>query len=94
MPRLTKKQVADVIVALGVDPRVVTVDMLQHAMRIEFEHGKVDPRTNVTNDDLISTAKIALAHIKEGLRYYDLLEKLELQLAKTRKRCGRPHVFL
>lgn len=34
-------------------------------INIELEHGKINPSTNVTNDDLITTAKIALAHLNE-----------------------------
>ena len=38
---------------------------------IELEHGKISPKTNVTNDDLIVTAKIALAHLNEYPNYYN-----------------------
>ncbi|MBE6113823.1 MAG: hypothetical protein E7191_01940 [Erysipelotrichaceae bacterium] len=38
---------------------------------IELEHGSMSPATNVTNDDLILTAKIALAHLNEHPKYYD-----------------------
>ena len=40
-------------------------------INIELEHGKVNPLTNVTNDDLEMTAKIALAHLNEFPNYYD-----------------------
>jgi len=40
-------------------------------INIEFEHGLVNPITNVTNDDLLMTAKIALAHLNEYPNYYD-----------------------
>ena len=40
-------------------------------INIELEHGTVNPKTNVTNDDLIKTAKIALAHLNEFPNYYD-----------------------
>ncbi len=39
-------------------------------INIESEHGKVYPKTNVTNDDLITTSKIALAHLNEFPNYY------------------------
>lgn len=44
---------------------------------MELEHGLVDPKTNVTNDDSLMTGKIALAHLNEIRDYYDRLEKLE-----------------
>ena len=40
-------------------------------MNVELEHGYVNPNTNVTNDDLLITAKIALAHLKEYPNYYN-----------------------
>jgi hypothetical protein len=38
---------------------------------IELEHGKVNPKTNVTDDDLLKTAKVALAHLNEYPNYYN-----------------------
>lgn len=40
-------------------------------LNIELEHGTVNPTTNVTNDDLEMTAKIALAHLYEYNDYYN-----------------------
>ena len=40
-------------------------------INIELEHGTISPKTNVTNDNLIKTAKIALAHLKEFPNYYN-----------------------
>lgn len=44
---------------------------LLEGMNIELEHGLVNPKTNVTNDDLITTTKIALAHLNEFPNYYN-----------------------
>lgn len=40
-------------------------------INIELEHGTISPETNVTNDDLVLTAKIALAHLNEFPNYYN-----------------------
>lgn len=40
-------------------------------INIEVEHGTINPSTNVTNNDLIMTAKIALAHLNEFPNYYN-----------------------
>lgn len=40
-------------------------------LNIELEHGTINPKTNVTNDDLEMTAKIALAHLNEYPNYYN-----------------------
>ena len=44
---------------------------LLDGINIELEHGTVSPKTNVTNDDLVMTAKIALAHLNEFPNYYN-----------------------
>ena len=46
-------------------------------LNVELEHGTISPATNVTNDDLIMTAKIVLAHLNELPNYYTLLEEME-----------------
>ncbi len=40
-------------------------------LNVELEHGTSNPKTNVTNDDLITTAKIAMAHLNEFPNYYN-----------------------
>jgi len=46
-------------------------------MNVELEHGTRAPETNVTNDDPLTTGKIALAHLREFPDYYVRLDKLE-----------------
>jgi len=40
-------------------------------INIELEHGMSNMNTNVTNDNLILTSKIALAHLEEFPNYYN-----------------------
>jgi len=40
-------------------------------LNIELEHGTRNINTNVTDDDLEKTAKIALAHLEEFPDYYN-----------------------
>ena len=40
-------------------------------INVELEHGLINPFTNVTNNDLITTSKIALAHLNEFPNYYN-----------------------
>ena len=44
---------------------------LLRGMNVELEHGSITPNTNVTDNDLIKTAKIALAHLNEFPNYYN-----------------------
>lgn len=48
-----------------------TPEELLEGINIETEHGNINSKTNVTNDDLILTAKIALAHLNEFPNYYN-----------------------
>jgi len=54
-------------------------------MNVELEHGTVHPATNLTDDKLVPTAKIALAHLNEFKLYYRALEKMEESLKDTEK---------
>lgn len=62
---------------LGIDWQRFDVEQFRDGMDVELEHGSVDPLTNVTNDDPLMTAKIALAHLNEFPDYYIRLEKME-----------------
>jgi len=50
---------------------------LRRGINEEFEHGKRTPETNVTNDDLETTTKIAVAHLRERDDFYDGLAVVE-----------------
>jgi hypothetical protein len=55
------------------------VEQFRSGMNVELEHGSQDPRTNVTNDDPITTGRIAWAHLNEFADYYTRLEAMEEQ---------------
>ena len=54
-----------------------TLKQFHLGLNVELEHGKRNAFTNVTNNDEILTAKIALAHLSEFPDYYTRLDKLE-----------------
>lgn len=56
---------------LGINFDRFTLDEFLTGLNVEKEHGLINPKTNVTNDDLITTAKIALAHLNEYPNYYN-----------------------
>jgi len=53
------------------------VEQFRMGLDVELEHGTVDPKTNVTDDDPLMTGKIALAHLNEIPDYYTRLYKME-----------------
>jgi len=62
---------------LGIKWDKFDLDQFRRGMDVELEHGLVDSKTNVSNDDALTTGKIALAHLNEFPDYYDRLEKME-----------------
>lgn len=62
---------------LGVDWTRIELEELRRGMEVELEHGKRDPATDVTGDDLLLTGKIALAHLNEFPDYYTRLARME-----------------
>lgn len=75
--RFTAEEARKIGEALGIDWTKFDVDQYRMGMDVELEHGKVDPHTNVTDDDPMITGKIALAHLNEFADYYTRLEKME-----------------
>jgi len=67
---------------LGVDWSRWDVEQFRMGMDVELEHGTRDMRTNVTDDDPVLTAKIALAHLNEFPDYYTRLEEMEQEAEK------------
>lgn len=56
---------------LGITFDKFSIEEFLDGINIEVEHGYNNPKTNVTNDNLITTAKIALAHLNEFPNYYN-----------------------
>lgn len=65
--------------ALGINWKKIDLEQFRRGLEVELEHGARDRETNVTNDDLTLTGKIAWAHLKEFPDYYTRLDKLEAE---------------
>ncbi len=79
--RVSEDDAAMAAEALGIDLSVVpwSLDELRRGLNSELGHGTVDPDTNVTDDDLVIMAKIALAHLNEIPDYYTRLAAMEAE---------------
>jgi hypothetical protein len=66
---------------IGIDWAMSRFDVQQFrmGMDVELEHGTHDPETNVTDDDVSVTAKIARAHLNEFPDYYSRLAVMEAE---------------
>lgn len=62
---------------LGIDWSKFDCEQFCMGLDVELEHGACDSYTNVTNDDILTTGKIALAHLNEFPDYYTRLAKME-----------------
>lgn len=92
--RVSKQKVKQLAKKLRVNTDVVPVDTLQLATKIELEHGLENAKTNVTQNDLEMTFKIALAHLDEYPDYYERLIKMEEKANKYWKRRRKPSIWL
>ena len=65
------KDIMEVAKKLRIDFTKFPLSDFITGINIELEHGLINPYTNVTNNNLLTTAKIALAHLNEFPNYYN-----------------------
>ena len=65
------KEIMMVAKYLNIDFSKFPFDDFKRGINIELEHGRENMNTDVTDNDLIKTAKIALAHLNEFPNYYN-----------------------
>ena len=84
--KISKRLVKKFAKELDINTDILPVDTMIEGMKIELEHGLVNLKTNITNNDLLMTLKISLAHFNEsGPCYYTELKKMEDRLSKKWK---------
>ena len=81
-PPISQEMAARIARELGVAGEV-DLEQLRIGMEVELEHGRRDPLTNVTDDDPVMTAKIALAHLREFADYYVRLAVMEREAERA-----------
>jgi len=59
----TTEEAREIGNSLNVDWGKIDLEEFRKGLGIELEHGTVNPRTNLTNDDPIATGKVTLAHL-------------------------------
>ena len=84
--RYNTNNVRKIAKRLGIKFDKFSINQFTHGMNVESEHGKKNKKTNVTNDDPMITAKIALAHLNEFPDYYVRLDKMEKEANKFWKK--------
>ena len=76
---LDEARVAAERIGIAWDGSPFSLEQFRMGMDVEFEHGTRDPQTNVTDDDVIMTAKIARAHLNEFPDYCTRLARMEAE---------------
>jgi predicted phosphoribosyltransferase len=84
--RISRIKIKKLANDLNVNLDLISIDDIIEGVKVELEHGYISPKTNITNNDLLMTLKIALAHFEEsGPLYYKELKKMEIKLLKKWK---------
>ena len=65
------KDILEVANILNIDFTKFSLNDFITGINIELEHGLINQKTNLTNNNLLLTAKIALAHLNEFPDYYN-----------------------
>jgi len=78
-PKVSAEEAKKILAQVNVERMKIDVDEFRRGLEVELEHGTQFRDANVTNNHPIITGKIVLAHLKESLYYYKLLEVAELE---------------
>jgi hypothetical protein len=80
-PAFSREQARRIGEELGIgwDASRFDVDQFRMGLGVELEHGRRDAETNVSDDDELTTGKIARAHLNEFPDYYTRLAKMEAE---------------
>ena len=78
-PRVTAKEAKIILKMVNTSKMPITLEEFRMGLDVELEHGTMFRDANVTNNHPLITGKIVLAHMKESLDYYKLLEVAELE---------------
>jgi hypothetical protein len=79
---ITNDQAKEIGEKLCIDWTSFDLEQFRMGMTVELEHGTINQVTNVSDDDLTITGKIALAHLTEFADYYTRLDKMEEEAKK------------
>jgi hypothetical protein len=78
-PRTTAKEAKIILKIVNTGKMPIDPEEFRTGLDVELEHGTRFKDANVTNNHPIITGMIVLAHMKESLDYYKLLEVAELE---------------
>ena len=78
-PSITEQEAEIILKTINVSGMKIDVEDFRKGLEVELEHGTRYDDANITNNHPLLTGKIVMAHLKESLDYYRLLEVAELE---------------
>ena len=89
--KFSRQEAREIGQRIGIDWDTSRFDVEQFRMglEVELEHGRRDPATNVSDDDEMTTGKIAWAHLNEFPDYYTRLAQMEAEAERYWAERGR-----
>jgi len=78
-PKATTKEAKIILNIVNTKKMPIELEEFRTGLDVELEHGTRFKDANITNNHPIITGMIVLAHMKESLDYYKLLEVAELE---------------
>jgi hypothetical protein len=88
--KFSEQEAREIGERIGIDWDTARFDVEQFriGLAVELEHGRRDPATN-SDDDEITTGKIAWAHLNEFPDYYTRLAQMEAEAERYWAERGR-----
>jgi len=78
-PKVSMKETKTILAEVNTRGMAIDPKEFKAGLEVELEHGMRFKDANVTNNHPLLTGLIVLAHLKESLDYYKLLEVAELE---------------
>ena len=78
-PKVTESEAKVIMEAVNVQGMDIPLEDFILGLEVELEHGTCFKDANVTNNHPLLTGKIVLAHLKETMLYYKLLDVAEIE---------------
>jgi len=79
IPKVLPREAKAILKEINQQRMKIDPEEFRKGMEVELEHGVRFKDANVTNNHPILTGMIVLAHLKESLDYYKLLDVAELE---------------
>ena len=76
---IQSKEAKKLLAFVNTDKMAIDPEQFRIGLEVELEHGMRFKDANVTNNHPVVTGMIVLAHMKESLEYYKLLDVAELE---------------